>query len=56
MTKPPSRNPLKQLRVSDLRGVVQLATQATEGVARIAEGVHQSVFDALGIPGGKMPG
>ena len=56
MTKPPSRNPLKHLRVSDLRGVAQLATQATAGVTRIAEGVHQSVFDSLGIPGGKMPG
>ena len=56
MTKPPSKNPLKHLRSSDLRGVAQLATQATAGVARIAEGVHQSVFDTLGIPGGKMPG
>jgi len=56
VTKPPSRKPLKHLHSSDLRGVVQLATQATAGVTRIAEGVHQSVFDSLGIPGGKTPG
>uniref|UniRef100_UPI00374D4A1F esterase/lipase family protein n=1 Tax=Rhodoferax sp. TaxID=50421 RepID=UPI00374D4A1F len=41
---------------SDLRGIVQLATQATAGVARIAEGVHQSVFDRLGVTGGKASG
>lgn len=56
MTKPPSKNPLQHLRSSDLRGIVQLATQATAGVTRIAEGVHQSVFDRLGVTGGKMPG
>ena len=56
MTKPPSKNQLKHLRSSDLRSVVQLATQATAGVTRIAEGVHQSVLDSLGIPGGKAPG
>ena len=28
MTKPPSKNPLQHLRSSDLRGIVQLATQA----------------------------
>jgi hypothetical protein len=36
--------------------VAQLATQATAGVARIAEGVHQSVWSSLGVPGGKAPG
>ncbi len=56
MTKPPPKNPLRHLRSSDLRAVVQLATQATAGVTRIAEGVHQSVLDSLGIPGGKTPG
>ena len=44
------------LRVSDLRGLVQLATQATVGVSGIAEGVHQSVWATLGAPGGREPG
>ena len=56
MNKPPARNPLRHLRPSDLRAVAQLATQATAGVARMAEGVHQSVWGSLGVPGGKAPG
>ena len=56
MTKPPSKKDPKHVHASDLRGVAQLATQATLGLARIAEGVHQSVWDSLGIPGGKKPG
>ena len=36
--------------------MAQLATQATTGVARIAEGVHRSVWDTMGIPGGQTPG
>lgn len=51
-----SRNPLKHLHPSDLRGVAQLATQATAGITRIAEGVHQSVLGTLGAPGGDAPG
>ena len=43
----------KHLRPSDLRGVAQLATQATKGVATIAEGVHQSVWGTMGISGAK---
>lgn len=56
MTAPASKNPLKHLRASDLRGIAQLATQATAGAARIAEGAHQSVWDALGVSGGAAPG
>ena len=57
MVKPASKNPLiKHLRASDLRGVAQLVTQATSGVARIAEGVHQSVWRSVGAPGGKAAG
>ncbi len=52
--KPP--RPTRHLRVSDVRGIAQLATQATQGVTRIAEGVHQSVWNALGVPGGEEPG
>lgn len=47
---------MKHLRPTDLRGAVQLATQATVGVARMAEGVHQSVWSTMGVPGGKTPG
>lgn len=49
-------NPLRQLRVSDLRGVARLATQATSGISRVAEGVHQSVLGTIGLPGGVAPG
>ncbi len=52
----PSENPLKHLRTSDIRGAAQMATQATAGVTRIAEGVHRSVWGTMGIPGGKEPG
>jgi pimeloyl-ACP methyl ester carboxylesterase len=51
MSKPASKNPLKHLRPGDLRGIAQLATDATTSVARIAEGVHQSVWDTLGVAG-----
>ncbi len=57
MTQPkPTKNPLKHLRASDARAVAQLATQATTGVVNIAEGVHQSVWQTLGVSGGKAPG
>jgi pimeloyl-ACP methyl ester carboxylesterase len=44
------------MRISDIRGAVQLATQATTGVTRIAESVHQSVWDRLGASGGQTQG
>ena len=53
---PKQKKPTRHLRPSDLRGAAQLATQATLGVTRIAEGVHQSVWNTLGAPGGKAPG
>lgn len=46
----------QHLRPSDLRGVARLATQATRGVTRMVEGVHQSVWSTLGMPGGAEPG
>jgi pimeloyl-ACP methyl ester carboxylesterase len=55
MAKPRSKNPLKHLQPSDLRGIAQLATEATAGVTRIAEGVHQSVWRTLGAPSGAAP-
>jgi PGAP1-like protein len=48
MATPASKKPLKHLRATDLRAVALLATQATQGVTRMAEGVHQSVWGTLG--------
>ena len=48
--------PLKHFQGSDLRALAQLATQATVGVTQIVEGVHQSVWSALGVAGGQAPG
>jgi PGAP1-like protein len=56
MSTPPPKKLPRHLRASDLQGIVQLATQATAGVARMAEGVHQSVWSTLGAPGGKAAG
>jgi pimeloyl-ACP methyl ester carboxylesterase len=47
---------LKHLRPSDLRSAAQLATTATQGVARMAEGVNQAVWSTLGAPSGKSVG
>jgi hypothetical protein len=56
MTKPAAKKPPAWVRIGDARGVAQLATQATTGVTRIVEGVHQSVWSTMGVPGGKIPG
>ena len=58
MTQPP--NPtrdalLRHVRPSDLKAAAQLVTQATTGVIGIAESVHQSVRDRLGLPAGTAP-
>ncbi|CAN7206079.1 GPI inositol-deacylase [Acidovorax sp. LjRoot129] len=55
-SQPAKKNPLQQLRVSDLRGAARLAAKATTGISRVAEGVHQSVLGTLGLPGGAQPG
>jgi len=47
---------VRQLRATDARGVARLATLATAGVTDIAEGVHRSVLDSMGLPGGKASG
>jgi len=46
------KQPLTHLRASDIRGIAQLAAQATEGVTGIVEGVHQSVWSTMGVSGG----
>ena len=55
--KKPSVKPtaLKHLRASDAAAIAKLATQATLGVARMAEGVHQALWRTLGVRGGKEP-
>jgi len=44
------------MNFSDIRGIAHLATQATGGVTRIVEEVHQSVWGAMGFPGGHSAG
>jgi pimeloyl-ACP methyl ester carboxylesterase len=44
------------LRASDLRGLAQLATQATTGVTRIAEDLTHSVWQTVGLAGSGEPG
>lgn len=56
MTKTVPRLPTGNLRASDVRGAVRLVTQATAGVTRIVENVHQSVWSAVGVSGGSVPG
>ncbi len=53
---PKIKSPLKHLRASDVRGMAQLATHATLSVARMSEGVHQSVLSSMGFPQCKEPG
>ena len=51
MKKAAPRNPLRHLRASDVRGAARLAAQATSSISRVVEGVHQSVWDRLGVRG-----
>lgn len=50
--RPLPRPALRHVRPSDLQAVAQLATQATQGVINITEGVHQSVRRRLGFSSG----
>jgi pimeloyl-ACP methyl ester carboxylesterase len=56
MTKTVARFRTGSLRTSDMRGAVRLVTQATAGVTRIVENVHQSVWSAMGVSGTSVPG
>ena len=49
MKPPASSKPRQHLRLSDIRAVTKLPTQATSGVTEIVEGVHQSVLNTMGI-------
>jgi hypothetical protein len=48
-------NPQKHLRLSDLRGLAQLSTDATAGVTEIVEGVHHSVLKTMGLNSAEAP-
>jgi len=52
MPTPPRTKVSAKAIAEDLRGAAQLATQATLGATRMAEGVHQSVLGTLGATGG----
>ena len=52
----PAKPQSTRLRISDVRGLARLATQAVLGVSDIVEGMHQSVWSALGVSGGERPG
>ncbi len=55
--KPPTKRPHRPpIAIADLRGIAQLATQATRGITSVSEGVHQSIWQTLGAPGGAQPG
>ncbi len=51
----PPKKPVRHLRASDLRATALLATQATQALTTITEGVHQSVWRTLGAPSGDTP-
>lgn len=52
-SRTPARAKTQHLRLSDLQGLAQLATQGTVGVANIAEGVHANVLRTMGLPVGQ---
>ncbi len=57
MDGPPKKSvQLKHLRATDAAAVAKLATQATLGIAGVAEGVHQSVLQTLGAAAAKTSG
>ena len=52
---PKPRSLLRHLRPTDLKAAAQLATQATQGVVNMVEGVHRSVHRQLGLSTSAMP-
>ncbi len=54
--KAPKKSLTRHLRPTDLRAAVRLGIEATHGVTTMAEGVHQAVWGAMAVPGGKAPG
>jgi len=54
--KPAPGNPFRHFRATDIREAARITTDAAAGVTRIAEGVHQSVLQKIGLPGGEDTG
>ncbi len=52
----PPKLPRKPLRIAEMRGAAKLVTRSSLGITRMAEGVHRSVWNTMGIPGGKKSG
>lgn len=55
-TPPAPTRAASHLHATDARAAAQLATQAVLGITSVVEGVHQSVWGSVGIPGGKAAG
>ena len=55
MTAAHHRTRRPRIALSELRGALQLAAQATRGVAAVVEGVHASVWRSLGAGGSAPP-
>jgi len=55
MTITPKKNTPSHLHATDLRAIALLATDATQAVTKMTEGVHQSVWQTLGAPSGATP-
>ncbi|MBB4845431.1 hypothetical protein HNP55_003981 [Paucibacter oligotrophus] len=51
MSTSPRPKRSRHLQASDARALSQLAVQAGTGLTRVVEGVHQSVWDRLGVAG-----
>jgi pimeloyl-ACP methyl ester carboxylesterase len=51
-----SRHWARSLRVSDLRGLADVAVHGTRDVTAVVEGVHGSIQATLGLSGGAPPG
>ncbi len=56
MSPATARSQRHRIAIAEVRGLLQLATQATHGVTGVVEGVHQSVWRSLGAADGPVPG
>ncbi|MBI2396824.1 MAG: alpha/beta hydrolase [Xanthomonadales bacterium] len=56
MSPATARSQRHRIAIAEVRGLLQLAAQATHGVTGMVEGVHQSVWRSLGAAEGVEPG
>ncbi len=52
----PPKLPRKPMRIAEIRGAAKLVTRSSLGITRMAEGVHRSVWNTMGIRGGTKSG